>query len=256
MSSASWTAAALAGAMLLASGACSTTGSTAGSTDPAPRTPAPPPAARTAEPAPVGVLAIAPESPPAPLPDLGETRFQLRTRDTALGEVLEILSRAAGREIRAAPGIGGRLSVSWNGLTVIEALDRLTARLGLAAKTVGDAIVLDRPRGATMLVRLPEAAEGRAAWREAIRKAVPAGGHVVVSPRDPQLLLISADRPQLERLRGLIEAGVAGDNGLRGGAPWTTPSGTTPSSTTPSSTVPSGPSTGRNKTEGRVSPST
>jgi hypothetical protein len=214
-------------------GGCASTGTAWGpaaaprETSPVRSVPEPVEAPRSA--APPGVLAVAPERPTLSLQELEGERFSLHARDAALEEVLAVLSEACDRSFRTAPGIGARLSVSWQEITVGEALQRLMDRLGLEARPDGRRIVLDREAPATMLIRLPAAERARERWLSAIRSSLDPDGAVTSAGGDARLVLVSGRRETLVRLRSLIDAGLEGDNGLGGGGPWTKPGQNTPS---------------------------
>jgi hypothetical protein len=168
------------------------------------------------------ILAVIGVSAGAGLEELdGGERFSLQAHDLPLEELLEVLSRASGVTLRAAPGIGARLSVDWREVTVAEALLRIGRELDLAPRRSGDGLVLDRTPPSTMLISLPEDPAARTSLQARIRAALsPAGSAVRV---DSQGLLLVRDRASvLEALRRVIEPGPTRDNRGRGGRPWTT----------------------------------
>jgi hypothetical protein len=168
------------------------------------------------------ILAVVGGSEGAGLEELdGGDRFSLEAHDVTLDELLEALSRSSGTRLRAAPGIGARLSVDWREITVAEALLRIGRELDLALHRSGDGLVLDRTPPSTMLISLPEDPGARTSLQARIRAALsPAGSAVRVEPEG--LLLVRDRASVLETLRRVIEQGTARDNRVRGGRSWRT----------------------------------
>jgi hypothetical protein len=152
--------------------------------------------------------------------DLDEARFSLEARDVALSELMAILSRASGRRLRAAPGIGATLSVHWDQVSVAEALERLGEELDLAVRHDGDGLVLDRAPRAAMLVRLPADPAARKGLLARMRSALSADARTAVL--EEAGLLLAWDRPAaLDAARRMIAAEASRDNRRRGGRAWT-----------------------------------